>query len=286
MFKSLSPGTIGIKATLTEGLVYAKTGGFQGLDVSIQEVVKLVEEKGADHVTGLFQTAGMRVGNWGLPVNWRGDEETYRAGLESLPALAAAGASVGALRVSTVMMPASEDLRFRENFRWCMARLQPVCEILKDHGCSLGMEFIGPQTLRVDKRYGFIYTIDGMMAFCEAIGTGNAGLLLDCWHWYTGLGTLADLRALAPEDVVHVHVNDAPAGVDVSEQIDNRRALPGETGVIDLVGFLKVLDEIGYDGPVTPEPFSQRVRELPADEAARETGAALDRAWREAGLDE
>ncbi|MGA1198509.1 MAG: sugar phosphate isomerase/epimerase family protein, partial [Candidatus Latescibacterota bacterium] len=157
-------------------------------------------------------------------------------------------------------------------------------EILKDHGCSIGLEFIGPQTLRIDKPYGFIYTMNGMLALAEAIGTGNVGLLLDAWHWYTQLGTVSDLMALTPEDVIHVHVNDAPAGVAITDQIDNKRALPSETGVIDLVAFLKALKAIGYEGPVSPEPFSQRVRELPAKQAIAETHAGLDKAWQAAGL--
>ena len=284
MFKSLSPGTIGVKATLEEGLAYAKAGGFQGLDINIREVARLAGEKGADHVKGLFREVGLQIGAWGLPVSWNGPDADYKKGLEALPELAAAGASVGAFRVAQWVPPASDDLRFRENFRWHVERLRPIGEILSQHGCSLGLEFIGPRTIRVDKAYGFIYTMPGMLALCEAVGTGNMGLLLDCWHWYTGLGTLSDLRALVPEDVVHVHVNDAPAGVDVADQIDNVRGLPSETGVIDLVGFLGALKDIGYTGPVTPEPFSQRVRALPAAEAVRETHAGLDKAWQEAGL--
>lgn len=284
MFKSLAPGAIGVKADLEQGLEYAKLGGFQGLDVGITGIAAQVQEKGADHVTGLFAQAGLRIGAWGLPVAWNGPQEDYDKGLQALPALAEAGASVGATRVSQWIPAASEGRRFRENFRWHVERLRPVCEILKDHGCSLGLEFIGPRTMRVDKAYGFIYTLPGMLALCEAVGTGNVGLLLDAWHWYAGLGTLSDLRALVADDVVHVHVNDAPAGVDVADQVDNVRALPSETGVIDLVGFLKVLDEIGYVGPVTPEPFSQRVRALPAEQAVKETGEGLDRAWKAAGL--
>jgi len=37
---------------------------------------------------------------------------------------------------------------------------------------------------------------------------------------------------------------------------------------------------------VTPEPFSQRVREMPAEDAARTTATALRGAWRAAGLRE
>ena len=284
MFTSLSPGAIGVKATLSEGLTLAGAAGFQGLDVNIREVARCVREKGADHVTGLFCDAGLKIGAWGLPVSWNGPLEDYERDLRALPGMAAAAASVGAFRVSQWIAPASDERPFREQFRWCLGRLRPICNVLKDHGCSLGLEFIGPRTLRLGRRYGFIYSIAGMLGFCEALGTGNTGLLLDCWHWYTSLGTLADIRGLAPHDVIHVHVNDAPAGVDVEEQIDHVRALPSETGVIDLAGFLSALNEIGYAGPVTPEPFSGTVRELPAGEAVRVTHRGLDEAWRTAGL--
>ncbi len=196
MFKSLSPGTIGVNTTLTEGLAYAAAGGFQGLDVGIGGVAALVEEKGAGHVVGLFEEVGLKIGAWGLPVAWKGPEDAYRKDLEALPALAEAGAAVGAFRVAIWVSPASGERRFRENFRWHVSRFRPICEILKDHGCSLGLEFIGPRTLRVEEGFGFIHTMDGMLGLCETIGTGNVGLLLDCWHWYTGLGTLSDLRAL------------------------------------------------------------------------------------------
>jgi len=284
MFKSLTAGAIGVKGSLPELLAYAKKAGFQGVDVNIGEIATLVAEKGADHVRGLFAEAGLKAGAWGLPMNWDGPENEFREGLEKLKGLAAAGAAVGAFRCARWIPPASGSMKFRENFRFHIARLKPIAEILNDHGCQLGLEFIGPRTSRVDKPYGFIYTMSGMLALCQAIGTGNVGLLLDAWHWYTGLGTLSDLKALVADDVVHVHVNDAPTGIAVGDQIDNKRALPSETGVIDLVGFLKVLNEICYQGPVSPEPFSQKVREMPAEEAVKVTHDGLDKAWKAAGL--
>ena len=116
------------------------------------------------------------------------------------------------------------------------------------------------------------------------IGTGNVGLLLDCWHWYTAHHTADDLHKLTNDDVVYVHVNDAPAGVDVDAQVDNVRALPGETGVIDIAAFLQALDAMGYDGPVTAEPFSPALGEMPDAQAAETTRASLDTIWQAAGL--
>jgi len=283
MFKSLTPGAIGVKGSLDELVQLASQGGFQGLDIGIQAAADLVAERGVADVKALFESAHLTVGAWGLPVNWNGSEDAYQEGLKNLSKLAEVAAQLGATRCAQWIPCASDTLKFRENFRFHITRLKPISEILKDHGCSIGLEFIGPQTLRIDKPYGFIYTMNGMLALAEAIGP-NVGLLLDAWHWYTQLGTVSDLMALTPEDVIHVHVNDAPAGVEITDQIDNKRALPSETGVIDLVAFLKAMKAIGYEGPVSPEPFSQRVRELPAKQAIAETHAGLDKAWQAAGL--
>jgi len=115
-------------------------------------------------------------------------------------------------------------------------------------------------------KYPFIWTQDGMLELARAIGP-NVGLLVDCWHWYTSHGTVEDLKRLSVKDIVYVHVNDAPLGLEVDAQVDNVRCLPGETGVIDIAGFLSAIREAGYDGPVIPEPFKKELGELPSNEA-------------------
>jgi len=76
-----------------------------------------------------------------------------------------------------------------------------------------------------------------------------------------------------------VHVNDGIAGRTAKEQLDQERALPGETGVIDLATFMGALVEMAYSGPVVVEPFSQRLREMAPEAAIKETAASLDRIW-------
>ena len=120
-----------------------------------------------------------------------------------------------------------------------------------------------------------------------AIGTGNVGLLLDTWHLYTSGGSNEDLGGITANDVVTVHVNDAPAGVARDDQVDSVRRLPMETGVIDLPDFLRRLDETGYNGPVTPEPFSQRINAIAAKdplEAAQVVSEHMSRLWQASGL--
>ena len=277
MFRNLSPGAIGIQAPLTECLNLAKAGGFQGVDISLEEVRALTP--GA--VKDLFAEAGLEVGGTGLPVDYRGDDATFQADLARLPEQADLAVAVGCTRMCTWVLPFSDDLDFAANYQFHRDRFAAAARVLADRGIRLALEFIGPATMRRGHAHEFIHTAAGMLELCADIGTGNVGLLLDGWHWYTSHGTLDDLRAMERTDVVYVHINDAPPDIAIDQQIDNVRALPGETGVIDNVGFLHCLNQMGYDGPVTPEPFSQRVSDMDADAAVRETGKHLMGIWQQ-----
>ncbi|MFA4030284.1 MAG: hypothetical protein GDYSWBUE_001926 [Candidatus Fervidibacterota bacterium] len=278
MFRNLNPGAIGIHADLERTLKIARDAGFDGVDLMLSEAERLSKEHSISFVVSLYERFGMRVGGCGLPFNWL-SEDDYERGLGELPRWAKLARDVGCTRFITWVPSFSDERPYDENFRWHVERFKPIANILGEHGCRLGLEFLGTKSLRIGHKYEFIHTLDQMIELCDAIGTGNVGLLLDSWHWWTSDGTVEDIRKLSCDQVVYVHVNDAPAGIPKDEQIDNVRCLPGETGVIDLVGFLGALRDIGYDGPVTPEPFSKALSELPDEEAALVTARALNRVW-------
>jgi len=287
MFKNLSPGAIGIRGlSLAESIGLAKKAGFAGIDFGIREASQLADEHGTEHVRDLFESAGILPGQWGLPVTWNKEEAEWQQGLEELPALAVLGRALGCTRTTTWCLSGSNERPYNENWQWHVDRFRPIAQILADHGCRLGIEFIGPKTIRDRFKYEFVYTMQGMLGLGEAIGTGNLGLLLDAWHLYTSGGSIDDLDELENADIVTVHVNDAPEGIPVDEQVDNVRCLPMETGVIDLPGFVGKLAALGYDGPVTSEPFSARVNAIEDPlEAARLAAQHMDRMWKAAGLE-
>jgi sugar phosphate isomerase/epimerase len=284
LYKNLSLGALGYRLPLQKAVEMTQIGGFQGIEINIVEIEEMLKSKQIDEIEHLVEENGLKLGGWGLPVNFRGDLEKYCADLEKLSRYAQIAEEIGCKRVFTWILPFSDEMPFEENFEFHIERLRPIAEVLEDHGCYFGLEFVGPKTSRINHNYEFIYTMDGILRLCDGIGTGNLGLLLDSWHWYTTYGTTGQLRKLKSEQVVYVHINDAPSGIPVEEQIDNVRCLPGETGVIDLVGFLRTLREIGYDGPVTPEPFSRKLKEMSVVEAVKLTGKSLDRVWEEAGI--
>src|SRR5215212_5330968 len=287
MYATIGPDQLGIRGlSLSDAIALARAAGFAGLSFDSRAAARAVDERGLDTVQDQFAQAGVRPALWNLPVAWR-DDDQWQADLRELPRLAATARALGATRTATYMPSGSDERPFQENFDWHVARLRPIAEVLRDEGCRFGIEFIGPRTYRAAFRHEFIYTLDGVMELVAAIGTGNVGVMLDSWHLYTSGGTLADLDRLTNQDVVVVHVNDAPAGIARDDQIDTVRTLPMETGVIDLVGFMRALRAMGYDGPVMPEPFSQRINDLAATDpeaAAREAARSMDALWQAAEL--
>ena len=287
MFKCLSPGTIGIHGlALPDALELARVTGFEGLEFNIREATTLADTYGVAYVRDLFAQASVRPGHWGLPVAWS-DDARWEHGLAQLPELAAVARDLGCLGTATWCPPASDDRDYAENFAWHVARLRPIAQVLKDNGCRLGLEFIGPKTLRTQKAHPFIYTLAGMMELVDAIGTGNVGLLFDVFHLYTSGGSLADLDTITADDVVVVHVNDAQAGMERDEQLDLVRCLPVETGVVNAPGMLRKLATMGYDGPVTPEPFSRRVNTIATGDPLKATqivAESMDALWQASGL--
>lgn len=281
MFKNLNCGALGHKASFEEAIALAREFGFGGVDIDLG----YAQEKGAQAVKDLLAKNNLKPGGIGFNVAFR-EKDSDKAWADSLASVARdakLAAEIGVTCAATWVPPTSDKTPFRQAIQLFVARIKPAAEIMGAYGISVGLEFIGPRTLRQGKKFGFLYTMDGMRAACAAIGP-NAGLLLDCWHWHTCQSTVTDLEQLEPGDVVYVHLNDAPAGIAVNELVDNKRELPAATGVIDIKGFLSTLKKLGYDGPLTVEPFNEPLKKLSLKDAVKATSESLAKAFKQAGV--
>ncbi len=267
MIASLSSVTAGGDLALPQQVALCARHGFAGLEISIESA----REMGIDDARALFQYSDVAPVAFGLPVEWRRDEETFRHGLAKLPMLARLAADLGVSRCTTYVHP-STDAPIAEYIETSTRRLAEIAHVLAEQRISLGLEFLGPQQFRPDPDKFWFYDIAGALQAADAInakaGTHNVGLLVDCWHWYASGGTLMDLASIPIEQIVHVHINDAPAGVALPDLVDNVRELPGATGEIDVRGFLSTLRALGYDGPVAVETFSAQLKAMSPDDAA------------------
>ncbi len=268
MFKDLNCGMIGVKADQFQAVRYAAEYGFDSVSTSAQALEGMSADQ-LSQLLDLMKEKSIIFGVAGLPVEFRRDENRFKEDIVLLPDRAELLKRVGVNRISTWILPGNNELTYLENFEQHRRRLAEAARILKENRIRLGLEFVGPRTLMNRFRYPFVHTQQEMMELAHAIGTGNVGLLLDAWHWYTSHGTVEELKELSNEDVVQLHVNDAPAGIPVDEQIDNQREVPLATGVINMEGFINALADIGFDGPVTCEPFNQELNKM-EDEAALE----------------
>ncbi|HOQ99017.1 MAG TPA: sugar phosphate isomerase/epimerase family protein [Anaerolineae bacterium] len=280
MFRSLEVSSINVRADFARTVELAARHGFEGVHVDIDEVAAV----GVARARETLARHGVRASAFRFPVDYTRPEPEFAAMLERFPAQCAAAQALGITRTAYWVRPFHDELDFERNYAFHLDRMGRLGTVMKQHGIRIGLEFIGPKTLLPGHPYTFIRSMDGMLKLCHDIGTGNIGLLLDAYHLYTAHGTIDDVKRLRDEDIVEVHVNDAPAGIAVDEQLDLVRALPGETGVIDLVGFMQALAGIGYTGPVMVEPFSERVNAMALDDAVRTTAEALHGVWRKAGL--
>ncbi|HEX8465394.1 MAG TPA: sugar phosphate isomerase/epimerase family protein [Abditibacterium sp.] len=274
MIPTLNSVSAGGGLPLDEYLALAARHDFSAVEFNLEQAHQLGLERAAD----LFESKGLLPAVCGLPVEWRKDEATFQAGLQKLPELAKFAQDLDCARSCTWVLPTggSSLPDYRSN---SLRRFGKIAQILNENGVRFGLEFIGPHHFRTQPEQVWFYDIAGGLQVADEVNSlarsQNVGLLVDCYHWHTaGNGTM-DLASIPLEQVVHVHVNDAVAGVALEDLQDGVRELPGTTGVIDIVGFLSTLAALGYDGPVAPEVFSQKLKAMTPDEAATAASRCL-----------
>lgn len=149
------------------------------------------------------------------------------------------------------------------------AGLAALCDLAADRGLAISVEFL-PWT--------GLPSLAAAVRLLDAADRENLGLVLDAWHWVRQPGgpDLAAVRALEPERVHVLQLDDAPArpAGDLAAETVADRLLPGD-GDVDLLGLLDAIDEIGAKPVVVSEVFSAALASLePAENARRQHAAA------------
>lgn len=273
-YTSLSCGALGHQVPFEDAIELAVEFGFGGVEPNLAHLHGLAENERTQLADRLAER-GLRWGSAGLPVSLVGDAATFAEQLARLPQDAATLRAAGVRRVGTWIKPMSDTLTYPRQLARYAERIALVDEILAPAGLRFGLEYVGPKTVWATGRFPFVHTLTEARELLAAVGSDNVGLVLDSYHWYTAGETLDDLRRLSVEQIVAADINDAPLGLHRDEQLDLDRELPGKTGVIDLDGFLGVLRELGYIGPLKVEPFSKELGELSAREAVSKTAESL-----------
>lgn len=269
----LSAGALGVKIDFETSIEWASEFGYTSVDPDVGYLKGLDDAARTEFLASL-RDRGLRLGPASPGVDFNADAVQFGQQLAALPEHAALLQSLGVDRVGTWIKPWS-DITYRRNFARHVERIGLASEILSAAGVRLGLEYVGPKTLWSRDAYPFIHTLREALELLAAVGNDKVGVVLDSYHWFSSAETADDIRALRPEQVIAVDVNDAIAGVPVDELIDGTRLLPGASGVIDNDALLGALVEIGYQGPVKVEPFNAELRAKPAKEAIALSADAL-----------
>ncbi len=276
MYLSLNPMLVAGRAPWPEFARLAAKVGYPGVDVNLSAAMK----QGLPATRALFEELKIRPGAIDLPVEFRKDDTAFRRDLARRGDAASFSAAIGCPRMVTWIMPSSKTPKAELRALY-LKRFRACADVLARSHVRLGLEFLGPLHLRKMEPYEFIWHMDEMLAFARECGS-NVGLLLDVWHWHHAGATTGDIINAGRDGIVHVHLNDAPKLPP--EQIrDDERLMPGD-GVINLVGFFRALQEIGYQDAVSVEVFGRFLKEMTPEEDARRGLESARAVMRKAGV--
>jgi sugar phosphate isomerase/epimerase len=284
MFSNFDPAALGIHGLESEIIELALTYGFEGITIDIADFTARADHYGLPYTRRLIDSAQIRIGSFKLPFDLESDEEDFRKNLEKLEHQAALAAEIGCTRCITAVQPAGDKRPYHENFEFHRVRLGEICRVLAPRNIRLGVGFRAAPTLRGSQAYVFIYDLDALALLVKMVEAPNIGFVCDPWNWEVAGASVAEIRNLGVDSIVAVHLADLPdPRPETSSITEEQRLLPGSGG-LDLVSYLKVLLESGYQGPVTAVPDKKPFLGIRRETATRQVAESLRKLWEALGL--
>ena len=268
MYKSLNTGNVNMNVNgFEQTLALAKKYGFGSVGYSPDSL----KAEGFDtfQALDLMGQYGVIIADFGLPVQII-SKDGFNKSFPLLEPMARMASKLGIHRCCTWMLSFSNDFDYAENFKFHTDMFRRISEVLREYDILFGVEFLGPKHILHSGKYQFIHTLEQFMELCDAVGTGNIGVLLDAHHCYcSGLKGGDFAKYIRNErEIVLVHLNDCSPDIPVEEIKDSPRYYPGEpgSGGNDLHGFMNALKQLKYTGPLVVEPFSETFKKLDDNE--------------------
>ena len=135
--------------------------------------------------------------------------------------------------------------------------------------------------------FGLIGSMPQGADLIRAAGHPSAGLLVDFWHVFRADTTLPELVECLDSNIVFgVELSDAQLESigTLFEDTRDRRTLIGQ-GAQDVVGFIRAIRDVGFDGPWGVEILSAEHRQRPLLEALTLARGSALRAFEQADRD-
>jgi sugar phosphate isomerase/epimerase len=261
-----------------ERVAAAAVAGFAGIGLYLGEYARLREEEGRSlaDIASVLDGHGLVLSDVEVIRGWwatAGPERDECRRLESAAYELADG--VGARYVQVIGPYACSAEQAIEGFA-------ALCDRAAEHGLLVGVEWLP---------YTNIATAADAQRLVTVADRPNGGYCLDIWHHVRGADDVAMIRALEPERIFAVQMNDGPRqpehGADgrvldyKADCLANR--LPPGDGEFDCMAFVRLLEEMGVRAPISLEVCSTDLWQAPAAEAARRAADGMRRVLAEAG---
>lgn len=276
-------GSIGHVLSFPESCELANKLGFNAVNLDLS----FIRRRGSKSVLTLLSQHNLLASAFACSarINTKFSEIDFKESLIEFENDCRLAKESGYQRCVGFIQPSSNELDFYDHFKILSNRLKEIKPILLKNNIKLGLEFIGPPTMRVEAKYDFIHTIDGLRALIATADCKNIiGFKLDTMHWYASGAGLLDLRKMSPIEIIYIEIMDAMDGFDRLSVPEFSRKLPSPDGIIDVVGFLREINQLGYKGPIVVEPWNEEIKRLSCEEAAKRIKKSLDECMIAAGI--
>ena len=142
------------------------------------------------------------------------------------------------------------------------------------------------ETVEALAEFGSLFNRAGITGLIEPLGFGISSLssiqtawdaiissgfqcyklVVDTFHHYLGPDNAEVLTSLTKINAVSlVHISGVEADISPEKFLDAHRILPGPNDVMRSYNTIKIIEEAGYRGWISFEPFSKEVQDLPPD---------------------
>ncbi len=249
-----------------ERVAAAASAGFVGIGLYVHEYARLREEEGRspDRIAGVLDRHGIVIADVEVARGWWATDGAERDDARRLEQLAFEMADHFGVRYLQAIGP------YDCGFDQAVEGFARLCDQAAEHGLLVGIEWLP---------FTNIATAADAQAIVRGADRPNGGYCADIWHHVRGANDLDMLRALEPERIFAVQMNDGtlhPADPDYKADCLLNRVPPGD-GEFDCVGFVRLLRDMGVTAPISLEVCNSTLWNGPIDDAAHVAHDAMRR---------
>jgi sugar phosphate isomerase/epimerase len=244
--------------SLAERAAAAAAAGFTGIGLAIEDYATMRERgtSGAE-MRRILDDNGICAAELEFLQNWWHDDERGARARINEDLCYAAGDALGSHHVNVGSAGPRGTLPALEVVA---ERFAALCDRAARHSLLVAFEFLP---------WSDIPDAAAAWELIRLANRKNGGILIDTWHYFRGAADSSQVRSIPADRFFVIQFDDADAvqAGGYMEDTTQRRRLPGQ-GAFDLVSFIRMLDEIGVNAPISVEILSDEQRARPLEEAA------------------